>query len=444
MKEERVIIMGAAGRDFHNFNTVFRNNPAYRVVAFTAAQIPFIAERRYPPALAGRRYPEGIPIHPESSLLELIRRHRVSKVVFAYSDIAHAELMHKASAVLAAGADFWLIGPDATMLASSRPVISVCAVRTGCGKSQVTRHICALLADAGVRPVVVRHPMPYGDLATQVVERFAGFDDLSLHHCTIEEREEFEPLVGRGTVVYAGIDYERILREAEREGEVIVWDGGNNDFPFFRSDLEIVLVDPLRPGHETAYFPGEVNLRRAGLVVVNKANAAAPEVVARLEEDVRRINPKAEVVRTFSRVIVSDPGAIAGKRVLVIEDGPTVTHGGMPTGAGYAAALESGAAEVLDPRPWAVGSIAKSFEEYSHLGPVLPAMGYSSGQVDELRRTIEAVPCEAVVSATPVSLERLFRTQKPMVRVFYEIEELPGAPLRRAIGRFLENAGPKC
>ncbi|AJE04865.1 GTPase [Geobacter pickeringii] len=433
--------MGAAGRDFHNFNTVFRDNPSFRVVAFTAAQIPFIADRSYPASLAGRLYPEGIPIYPESRLPELVREHRVSKVVFAYSDISHEELMHTASTVLATGADFWLIGPDETMLPSRRPVISVCAVRTGCGKSQVTRHLCGLLAEAGVKPVVVRHPMPYGDLGVETVERFAGFDDLERHHCTIEEREEFEPLVSRGIVVYAGVDYERVLREAEREGEVIVWDGGNNDFPFFRPDLEIVLVDPLRPGHETAYYPGEVNLRRAHLVIVNKVNAAPPGVVSHLEETVRRINPEAEVVRSASLITVDDSAAIAGKRVLVIEDGPTVTHGGMPTGAGYAAAREFGAAEVVDPRPWAVGSIAGAFAAYPHLGPVLPAMGYRPEQVDELRRTVEAVPCDTVVSATPISLERLFRPHKPVARVSYEIGESPPAPLRRAVGRFLESRG---
>ena len=437
MGGERVIIMGAAGRDFHNFNVVFRNNPASRVIAFTATQIPFIADRLYPPSLAGPLYPEGIPIYDEERLGELIREHGINTVVFAYSDISHRELMHKASTVLAAGADFCLIGPDATMLKSARPVISVCAVRTGCGKSQLTRYLCGVLAGLGVKAVVVRHPMPYGDLANQTVQRFAELADLDRSQCTIEEREEYEPLISHGAVVYAGVDYGRILRAAEGEGDLIIWDGGNNDFPFFRPDLEFVIVDPLRPGHETDYYPGEVNLRRADVVVINKVNAAPVEAVAGLQEAVVQTNPRAVVFHTLSRVTVAGPALIAGKRVLVLEDGPTVTHGGMATGAGYVAARDAGAAEVVNPRPWAAGSLAGVYAAYPHLGPVVPAMGYRPEQIEDLRRTIEAAPCEVVLSATPVDLARLFRPAKPLVRVFYDLEETPDLPLTKVMERFV-------
>lgn len=437
MGAERVIIMGAAGRDFHNFNVVFRDNPACRVMAFTATQIPFVADRVYPPSLAGPLYPAGIPVYDEERLGELIREHRINTVIFAYSDISHRELMHKASMVVAAGADFRLIGPDATMLRSAKPVISVCAVRTGCGKSQLTRYLCGVLANLGVKAVVVRHPMPYGDLASQAVQRFAGFADLDRSHCTIEEREEYEPLITHGAVVYAGVDYGRILRAAEGEGDVILWDGGNNDFPFFRPDLELVIVDPLRPGHETDYYPGEVNLRRADVVVINKVNAVPPEAVVCLEEAVVQANPRAVVFRTVSRVRAADSAPIAGKRVLVVEDGPTVTHGGMATGAGYAAARDAGAAEIVNPRPWAVGSLAGVYALHPHLGPVLPAMGYRPEQIEDLRRTIEAAPCEVVLCATPVDLARLFRPAKPLVRVFYDLEETPDHPLTKVMERFV-------
>lgn len=437
MRPVRVIIMGAAGRDFHNFACCFRDNPACRVVAFTAAQIPYIARRRYPASLAGPFYPRGIPIRPEEELTELIRKHRVDQVVFAYSDVSHAELMHTASLVLALGADFRLIGPDATMLRSRRPVVSVCAVRTGCGKSQVVRYFCDLLKERGIRPVVVRHPMPYGDLAGHAVERFAVSADLERYHCTIEEREEYEHLLAQGALVYAGVDYRAILRRAEREASLLIWDGGNNDLPFFRPDLEIVVADPLRPGHETSWYPGEVNLRRAGIVVVNKVNAADPAAVAAVEQAVRRVNPTAMMVRTASEVVVDEGERIRGKRVLVVEDGPTVTHGSMPSGAGLAAAVRYGAAEVVDPRPWAVGSLAEAFARYPHLGPVLPALGYRTGQVAELSATISGVPCDLVLAATPIDLARLVRVDRPVLRVSCAIAEQDGAPLRDAFQRFL-------
>jgi predicted GTPase len=441
MKRTRVIIMGAAGRDFHNFNSCFRADPAFRVVAFTAAQIPYISRRRYPPSLAGPFYPRGIPIHPEDELADLIRRHRVEQVIFAYSDISHEALMHLASRVLAAGADFRLIGPDATMLRSRRPVVSVCAVRTGCGKSQVVAYFCRLLGERGIRPVVVRHPMPYGDLARQGVERFTRAEDLDRHACTIEEREEFEPLLAAGAVVYAGVDYARILAGAEREAGVIIWDGGNNDFPFFRPDLEIVLVDPLRPGHETAYYPGEVNLRRARVVVINKVNAAAAEAVAAVAAAVRRVNPGATMIRTASEVRVAPGAEIAGKRVLVVEDGPSVTHGSLAAGAGLAAARRYGAGEVVDPRPWATGSLAACYAQYPHLGPVLPALGYRPEQVAELARVIAAVPCDLVLAATPIDLGRLVQVATPIVRVEYAIAEDEAAPLATLFREFLDRAG---
>ncbi len=433
MKPARIIIMGAAGRDFHNFNCCFRNNPDFRVVAFTAAQIPYIAQRRYPAALAGKLYPRGIPIHPEEELPELIRRKRVDQVVFAYSDISHEELMHTASLVLACGADFRLIGPESTMLKSKKPVVSVCAVRTGCGKSQVVRYFCDILVEKGIRPVVVRHPMPYGDLVRQEVERFAVESDLERYQCTIEEREEFEPLLKHGAVIYAGVDYGKILHRAEKEAELIIWDGGNNDLPFFRPDLEVVVADPLRPGHETAWYPGEVNLRRAGIVVINKVNAADPAAVAAVEAAVRSVNPDAAVVHTASLVSAAEGERIRGKRVLVVEDGPTVTHGSMPGGAGLAAAQQYGAAEIVDPRPWVVGSLAEAFARYPHIGPVLPAMGYRPEQVGDLTETIAAVPCDLVLAATPIDLGRLVQVEKPILGISYDIAETNGTPLRDAL-----------
>lgn len=437
MRPARVIIMGAAGRDFHNFSCCFRDNPACRVIAFTAAQIPYITRRRYPASLAGSLYPRGIPIRPEEELPDLIRRHRVDQVVFAYSDISHAELMHTASLVLACGADFRLIGPDATMLKSKRPVVSVCAVRTGCGKSQVVRYFCDLLREQGIRPVVVRHPMPYGDLAGHAVERFSAYADLDRFHCTIEEREEYEHLLACGVVVYAGVDYRAILRMVEKEAPLVIWDGGNNDFPFFRPDLEIVVADPLRPGHETSWYPGEVNLRRAGIVVINKVNVADPAAVEVVEEAVRRLNPTAALVRTASEVTVAGGERIRGKRVLVVEDGPTVTHGSMPSGAGLAAAVQYGAAEIVDPRHWAVGSLGEAYVRHPHLGPVLPALGYRPEQVAELAATIAKVPCDLVLAATPIDLARLVRVGTPVLRVSFAIAEPEGTPLRDALLRFL-------
>lgn len=439
MKRIRVIIMGAAGRDFHNFNVCFRNRPEFRVIAFTAAQIPYIADRRYPPSLAGRLYPRGIPIYPEAQLEELVRRHRVQQVVFSYSDISYGDLMHKAATVMAMGADFRLIGPDATMLKSSRPVISVSAVRTGCGKSEVTRYLCGILNEQKIKPVVIRHPMPYGDLAEQAVERFEHMEDLTLYHCTIEEREEYEPLLRSQAVVFAGVDYGKILRHAEKEGEVIIWDGGNNDFPFLRSNLEITVVDPFRAGDEIAYFPGEVNLRRAGAVIINKTNTAPGEKIRQLEQTIADVNPHAVVIKAASAISLDDTASVKGKRVLVIEDGPTITHGNMPSGAGLVAAQLHGAATVIDPRAYAVGSLAEVFRNYPHIGPVLPAMGYSPEQIEELRRTIEAVPCDLVLSATPVDLSRIISLSRPVVRVRYDLVEEPHAPLKslvlRTVGR---------
>lgn len=435
MRRKRLIIMGAAGRDFHNFNVCYRGDPRVRVVAFTAAQIPFIADRRYPPSLAGPLYPKGIPIYPEERLEDLISRYRVDQVVFSYSDVSHQQIMHLASRVLACGADFHLLGPHATMLRSRKIVIAVSAVRTGCGKSEVSRYLCDIFREVGINPVVVRHPMPYGDLEREEVERFASFDDLTLHGCTIEEREEFEPLLAHGAVVFAGVDYARILRAAEKEGDVIIWDGGNNDFPFFRPELEITIVDPLRPGDETGYFPGEVNLRRAQVVIINKANAVSEEVTRSLELSVRAVNPTAQIVRTSSVIslVNADPAAIAGKTVLVVEDGPSVTHGSRPSGAGIAAALQFGAAQMVDPRPYAVGSIRAIFDAYPHVGPLLPAMGYSKQQVEELRCTMASVPCDMVLSATPIDLSRIMALPRPTVRVTYDISEEVDAPLRTRV-----------
>lgn len=440
MKRTRVIIMGAAGRDFHNFNRVFRHAPSFRVVAFTAAQIPGIGRRRYPAELAGPLYPRGIPIHPEGMLAELIKGKRIDQVVFAYSDISHEELMHTASRVLAAGSDFRLIGPNATMLKSRLPVVSVCAVRTGCGKSQVVRLFCDTLLAAGIRPVVVRHPMPYGDLRLQTVQRFATRNDLDLFRCTLEEREEYEHLLEHGAVVYAGIDYGTILRRAEKEAEVIIWDGGNNDLPFFRSDLEIVVTDPLRPGHEDSWYPGEVNLRRAGMVIINKVNAADPEAVERVAENIRLCNPTAPIVRTSSTLSVGDGESLRGRRVLVVEDGPTITHGSMASGAGMAAAREYGAV-VVDPRPHAVGSLARVYAAWPHIGPVLPAMGYWPGQLHDLSASMENVPCDLVLAATPIDLGRVVRSSRPIRRVNYFIEEIGGNLLRETILRMVKKNG---
>jgi predicted GTPase len=422
MSRVRVLIMGAAGRNFHNFNTFFRGRERYWVVAFTATQIPNIERRIYPPELAGELYPEGIPIYPEEELVALIQKHDISQVVFSYSDVSHEYVMHKASQVLAAGADFRLMGTRHTMIESSKPVVAVCAVRTGSGKSQTTRHVCDTLQKMGHKVVVVRHPMPYGDLVAQKVQRFADYADLDRQNCTIEEREEYEPHIDRGVVVYAGVDYEAILRDAEQEADAIVWDGGNNDLPFYKPDLHIVVADPHRAGHELTYYPGESNLRAADVVVLNKIDTADLANIARVRENVRSVNPQATIIEAASPIFVEDPAAIAGKRVLVVEDGPTLTHGEMAYGAGFVAAQRFGAAEIIDPRPYAVGSIAATFAKYPTTGPVLPAMGYGDEQICELEKTINATPCDLVIIGTPIDLRRVVNIQHPADRVRYELQ----------------------
>jgi predicted GTPase len=439
---KNILILGAAGRDFHNFNVVFRGQPGFRVVGFTATQIPGIANRRYPATLAGSSYPDGIPIFPEHRLEDLIAEHHVDAVVFSYSDISHQNLMHLASRSLAAGADFWLLSPQHTQLKSTVPVISVCAVRTGCGKSPVSRLVTSKLRRNGLTPVVVRHPMPYGNLATEAVQRFATMEDLDMQQCTIEEREEYEPHIHEGRVVYAGVDYESILREAEREADVIVWDGGNNDTPFYTSDLEIVVADPHRAGHELAYFPGEVNLRRADVIVINKVDTAPALGVQLVKENIRMHNPKAKIFEAASRVSVATPELITGRRVLVVEDGPTLTHGEMPYGAGVVAAREFGAKELVDPRPYAVGSIRNSFEQFRQLTNLLPAMGYSAMQRHELEETINRVPCDLVLVATPIDLARVIKLTKPYQRVTYEVEELTHPGLAETIAQFAHEHTP--
>jgi predicted GTPase len=419
--------MGAAGRDFHNFNVVYRDDPETTVVAFTATQIPGIEGRRYPAELAGPRYPEGIPIHPEDDLGRLIADLDVDEVVFSYSDVSHEYVMHRASAVLAAGASFTLLGPEATMLTSTKPVVSVGAVRTGSGKSQTTRAVVRALRSQGHTPVVVRHPMPYGDIAAQRVQRFASYEDLREANATVEEREEYESHLAVGTVVYAGVDYEEILKAAQAEADVVIWDGGNNDLPFFRPTVHIVVADPHRPGHETTYHPGEANLRMGDVIVINKVDTADPANVERVEATARELNPGAVIIRAESPVTVDDLGAIEGKRVLVIEDGPTLSHGEMTYGAGVVAARAHGAAEIVDPRPYASGSLTRVYERYP-VGPVLPAMGYSDQQIDELERTIDAAPVDVVVIATPVDLAKVADIRKPSVRVRYELAEAPGSP----------------
>ena len=436
--KRRVLIMGAAGRDFHNFNTVYRDNPNYEVVCFTATQIPDIDDRRYPAELCGDLYPEGIPIFAEEDLISIIEEQEIDEVVFAYSDVPHEYVMHKGSTVLAAGADFLLQGLKATTIESTKPVVSVCAVRTGVGKSQTTRRVAEVLKAAGKTVAVIRHPMPYGDLAAQAVQRFADYDDLDKHDCTIEEREEYEPHIDRGNIVFAGVDYEGILREAEKEADIILWDGGNNDLPFYKPDVHIVLVDPHRPGHEESYHPGEANLRCADVVVINKIDTAAPEDIEMVRETIREINPAATVVDAASPLFVDGYQQIAGKRVLVIEDGPTLTHGEMPYGAGVVAASKYGAAQLVDPRPYAVGSIADTFVNYGHIGNLLPAMGYGDKQVKELEETINGVDCDLVVAATPIDLRRVAKIDKPTVRVRYELQEI-GVPtlkdvLTKALG----------
>ncbi|MCZ6779288.1 MAG: cyclic 2,3-diphosphoglycerate synthase [Acidobacteriota bacterium] len=423
MKPTRVLILGAAGRDFHNFNTCFRGRPEVQVMAFTATQIPDIAGRRYPAELAGEGYPEGIQILDEQDLEQHIRDLEIDEVVFAYSDISHEHVMHLASRALAAGADFRLLGPERTLLSASVPVVSICAVRTGCGKSQTSRRVCEILREAGKRVVVVRHPMPYGDLARQTVQRFATIEDLKSHDCTVEEMEEYEPHITCGTVVYAGVDYQAILRRAEAEADVVIWDGGNNDLPFFRADIEIVVVDPHRTGHELCYHPGEANLRRADCVVINKVDSAAPENVKRLRETIREVNPGATIVEADSLISLDTDNGIAGKRVLAIEDGPTLTHGGMKYGAASVAANRQGASELVDPRDVAVGKVAETFSQYPDLGPVLPAVGYGAEQIADLEATIQRVDCDVILIGTPVDLRRLVRFPRPAHRVSYNLVE---------------------
>jgi predicted GTPase len=421
---ERVIIMGAAGRDFHNFNTYFRDNTAYQVVAFTAAQIPGIANRLYPAALAGPSYPDGIPIYPESELPHLIRQLDVDQVVFAYSDISHTFVMHMASQILACGADFRLMGPKSTMIKSRCPVVAVTAVRTGCGKSQTTRYIGRRLRASGLKVTVIRHPMPYRNLAEQAAQRFASFDDLDRLQCTIEEREEYEPLINSGLIVYAGIDYELILHLAEAESDIIIWDGGNNDFPFYVPDVHIVLVDPHRAGDERCFHPGEANLRMADIVIINKVDSADPAKVEAVRSSVTDLNPHAAVLLTNSRIMVENPERIKGKKVLVIEDGPSITHGNMAYGAGVIAAERLGAGELVDPRPYAVGSIADTFQKWPQIIRSLPAMGYSDEQISELQETINRTPADLVIIGTPIDLRRFMTIEKPMVRIQYELEEI--------------------
>ncbi len=427
MAKIKIIIMGAAGRDFHNFNVAFRDQPEYEVIAFTATQIPGIDDKVYPANLSGDHYPNGIPIHPEEELTDLIKKHHINRVIFAYSDVTHEAVMHKASAVLAAGADFWLMGPDSTMLKSSKPVISICATRTGCGKSQTTRKVMQILKAAGKQAVAIRHAMPYGNLAKQKTQRFAALEDFKKHGCTIEEMEEYEPYIAMGGVVYAGVDYEAILQEAEQEAEIILWDGGNNDIPFYVSDLEIVVTDPHRAGHETRYHPGETNLRRAQVVIINKIDTAEVVEIDKLRHAITKTNPKATVIEAASPITAVGQEQIQGKRVLVIEDGPTLTHGEMPYGAGTIAARQFGASEIIDPRPWAVGSIQETFEKYPKVGPLLPAMGYGPEQIRDLEATINTVNCDLVIIGTPIDLNRIVNIQKPTVRVTYELQEI-GSP----------------
>lgn len=435
MERAKVIIMGAAGRDFHNFNTYFRGNDRYEVIAFTAAQIPDIEGRRYPSKLAGELYPEGIPIVAEDELPELISRNGVEQVVLAYSDLSYEEVMHKASIVLAAGADFRLMGNPRIMLEPSVPLISVCAVRTGSGKSPTTRKICRILRNKGLRVVAIRHPMPYGDLCKQISQRYASYEDLDRYETTIEEREEYEPLIDNGIIVYAGVDYEVILRAAEKEADVIVWDGGNNDFPFYRSDLRFVIADPHRPGHESTYYPGEVNVRTADVIIINKVQTADRESILKVKDNCKRMNPEATIIEAASPITLDREVHIRGKRVLVVEDGPTVTHGGMAFGAGLIAAEDNGAI-VCDPRPSAVGSILETLEKYPHLSRVLPAMGYSPEQVRDLEASINGANCDVVITGTPIDLRRILKVNKPIVRARYEMAEIGRPDLEEIIAEW--------
>jgi predicted GTPase len=433
MEKTRVIIMGAAGRDFHNFNVFFRGRGEFEVIAFTATQIPNIEGRLYPAVLAGDLYPNGIPIYPESELTELIKRFKVNRVVFAYSDVPHEYVMHKASQVMAAGADFWLMGPESTMVKSVKPLISVCAVRTGSGKSQTTRKVVRILKEMGKKVVSIRHPMPYGNLAEQVSERFATYEDLDKYKCTIEEREEYEPHIDLGAIIYAGVDYEKILREAEREADIIVWDGGNNDFPFYHSDLQIVVADPLRPGHELTYHPGEMNFRSADVIVINKEDSANFDSIELVRNHAIQVNPNAIIIDAVSPIFVENGEIIKGKKVVVVEDGPTLTHGGMSYGAGFVAAKKWGASEIVSPLPYAVGSIMSTYQKYNQTKDVLPAMGYSDAQIKELEETINKTPADVVIIGTPIDLRKLVKLNKPAVRIRYELQEISQPELKDII-----------
>ncbi len=437
-EKKKVIIMGAAGRDFHNFNVYFRDNNEYEVVAFTATQIPDIYGRKYPPELSGEQYPDGIPIYAEEDLPNLIKDYHIDEVVFAYSDLPYEYVMEKSAVVNAAGADFTLLGPESTMIQSSKPVIAVCAVRTGCGKSQVSRSIFEILQSKGLKVASIRHPMPYDpDLTTQIVQRFASYDDLDKYNCTIEEREEYEPYIDMGGVIYAGVDYGKILAEAEKEADVIIWDGGNNDFSFYKTDLLITLADPHRPGHEISYYPGGVNTAMADVILINKVNTAEQKNIDLVKKNVKSVNDKATIIEGISEVIAEQEEEINGKKVLVIEDGPTVTHGSMPYGAGTVAAKDNNAGEIVDPRPFAVGSIVETFNKYTHLSSVLPAMGYGKKQIKELEETINNADVDVVVSGTPIDLTRVLDTDKKLIRVRYGVGKKTKEELSRIVDEFI-------
>lgn len=440
MAKKNVLIIGAAGRDFHNFNTYYRDNDDYKVVAFTAAQIPDIDGRKYPAELAGRLYPDGIPIYAQDDLEKLIKELDVEDCVFSYSDVPYQVVMNIGALVNAAGANFVLLGPGKTMIKSTKPVIAVGAVRTGCGKSQTSRRIIELLMEQGLKVVAIRHPMPYGDLVAQKVQRFATIEDLAKHKCTIEEMEEYEPHVTRGNVIYSGVDYEAILRAAENDPagcDVIIWDGGNNDFPFYKPDLMVTVVDPHRPGHELSYYPGEVTLRMADIVVINKMDSASPEAIQIVRENIAKVNPNAAVIDAASPLTIDKPELIRGKKVLVIEDGPTLTHGEMKIGAGVVAARKWGAAELVDPRPYVVGKLAETFRIYPNIGTLLPAMGYGEQQIKDLEATIENTPCDAVVIATPIDLTRIVKINKPTVKVGYDLQEIGTPNLKMFLDEFV-------
>jgi predicted GTPase len=436
MLRKRTIIMGAAGRDFHNFNTFFRDNELYEVIAFTATQIPDIDGRKYPAELAGKLYPDGINIYAETELVDLIKKHNVSDVFFSYSDVPYDYVMNRSAMVNAAGANFTMLGTNSTQIKSTKPVISVCAVRTGCGKSQTTRKVVKILKDAGKKVVSVRHPMPYGNLVDQKVQRFAELSDLDKYNCTIEEREEYEPHIMSGSVIYAGVDYEAILREAEREADIILWDGGNNDLPFFKTDLLITIVDPLRPGDELSYFPGEANLRAADVVLINKIDSADAEDILHVRENIHTVNPDAVVIDGVSPIFVEDYDQIKGKRVLVVEDGPTLTHGEMTFGAGVIAAEKFGASEIIDPRPYTVGTITETFKKYNGIGSLLPAMGYGKKQIKDLETTINKTECDLVIIGTPIDLRKLIKIDKPVLRVTYELQEIGKPDLLDVLKKF--------